>query len=168
MKNKRTLQNIILVSLIVVSFFLRSDTIPQNSHSVERTVVITNCDDFQDIQMIGYISGVMVPAKSFYTIEENQQLTKGYKFNTLHICGIKKTTLESIGGIENLTEEYIYANTTRLPSILSSGVYYIKNSSSLSKDELFYEIVKNSEDNFNIELRKRVLTFDDDQKTINY
>ncbi len=168
MKNNKLIHHTIILLLVSISFVFRADIIPENSHSVERTVVITNCNDFPDIQLIGCVSGVMPPNNPIYAIEENQQITSGYKFNSLYIFGIKRITLESIGGIDNITEEYMYANTTKVYKILTSGIYYINNSSSLSKDELYYEIVESLEGTFKVELKKRVLTFDDDTKTINY
>lgn len=167
---KRDIIRVLLVVILsnIIVYFVYSDIIPDNSHSVTRDVVITNCNDFNDIQFIGYITGPLVEETNFYEINENEKLTKGYKFNTLYIFGISKTALNNIGGVENLTEDYVYSKVNP-KQILSSNIYFINDESLLEKDEIFYEIVKYSNDILKVEIKKRILTFQDNKtKTINY
>lgn len=161
---KRALLITFLFGLAIV---FRADIIPENSHRVNRTVIIENCSAFNSIEFIGYVTGPMVGEK-FYIINDNQQLSSGYKHNSLQIFGIKKTVLDSIGGIDNLNKDFVLSKITPL-YIPTSGGYYIDNNSMLSKDDLVYKIVKLSSTTIKAVLKTRTLGFTDGSiKSITY
>nr|WP_321486675.1 hypothetical protein [uncultured Draconibacterium sp.] len=165
MKNYRP-NKIVLGFIFVFAFFVfKSDIIPENSHQVQRTVQITNCSDFSDIQFVGYITGPMADENDFYLIEDDQLLHKGYKFNSLYVFGIKKTRLTELGGVENLTEDYVLEKVEP-GAILSSATLYVDNSSMLEKDEIYYEMEKISEDVFIANLKTQISYFSDNTKDI--
>nr|WP_319999475.1 hypothetical protein [uncultured Draconibacterium sp.] len=165
MKNYRP-NKIVLGFIFVFAFFVfKSDIIPENSHQVQRTVQITNCSDFSDIQFVGYITGPMADENDFYLIEDDQLLHKGYKFNSLYVFGIKKNRLAELGGVENLTEDYVLEKVEP-GAILSSATLYVDNSSMLEKDEIYYEMEKISEDVFIANLKTQISYFSDNTKDI--
>nr|WP_319569507.1 hypothetical protein [uncultured Draconibacterium sp.] len=165
MKNYRP-NKIVLGFIFVFAFFVfKSDIIPENSHQVQRTVQITNCSDFSDIQFVGYITGPMADENDFYLIEDDQLLHKGYKFNSLYVFGIKKNRLTELGGVENLTEDYVLEKVEP-GAILSSATLYVDNSSMLEKDEIYYEMEKISEDVFIANLKTQISYFSDNTKDI--
>ena len=165
MKNYRP-NKIVLGFIFLFAFVvLKSDIIPENSHQVQRTVQITNCSDFPDIQFVGYITGPMADENDFYLIEDDLLLHKGYKFNSLYVFGIKKNSLTELGGIENLTEDYVLEKVDP-GAILSSATLYIDNSSMLEKDEIYYEMEKISEDVFVAKLKTQISYFSDNTKDI--
>jgi hypothetical protein len=150
---------ILFIVLAVLSIPLTSDIISENTHYVSRNVIITNIDNFPDMEFIGYVSGPILPDNPIYIIHQNEPLTKGYKHNDLYIVGIEKSMLESLGGIEKMDEATILSKTSP-NSIPSSGGYYYHDSSILDKDDLYYEIV-NSNNDINAVLKKRILGFKD-------
>lgn len=164
MKNYRP-NKIVLGFIFLFAFFVfKSDIIPENSHQVQRTVQITNCSDFPDIQFVGYIEDMM-SENSFYLIDDDQSLHKGYKFNSLYVFGIKKSRLAELGGIENLTKDYVLEKVDP-GAILSSETLYVSNSSMLEKEEILYEMEKVSDDVFVAKLKTHTSYFSDNTKDV--
>ena len=158
----------LIVVLSVLAFIIfKSDFIPDNTHPVQRTVVITNTEMFQNIQFVGYISA-LVGEDTFYKIEQNQSLHKGYKFNRLYMFGIKQKTLQKLGGIDQLTEDYVFEKINP-GEILSSATLYVDNSSLLESEEIFYEIEKMNADVYIAKMKRRITHFSDQtSETIEY
>lgn len=170
MKKISLLRKIVAPGVLLVAFMIfSSDIIPENTHSVSRTVVITNCDEFSDIQFVGYITGVMVDEDNmFYNIQQNKALSKGYHLNALRVFGIRKARLKSLGGVEALTEEYVLDKVTPY-DILSSSTYYVDEDSPLESEQVFYSIVKLSDRTYQAKLTKRILNYNNNtSETITY
>ncbi|WP_297098631.1 hypothetical protein [uncultured Draconibacterium sp.] len=165
MKNYRPNKIVLGVIFLFAFVVLKSDIIPENSHQVQRTVQITNCSDFPDIQFVGYITGPMADENDFYLIDDDQSLHKGYKFNSLYVFGIKKSRLTELGGVENLTQDYVLEKVDP-GAILSSETLFISNSSMLEKEEIFYEMEKVTDDVFVAKLKTHISYFSDNSKDV--
>ena len=87
---------IIAVLGILMINFASADSIPENSHRLDRCVKFVNLNDFSDIVLIGFYTGPMVTTYEAYQIENDKCLDKGYKFNTL---GIYWTTKEKFNSL---------------------------------------------------------------------
>ncbi len=87
---------IIVVLGILMMNFASADSIPGNSHSLNRCVKFVNLNDFSDVVLIGFYTGPMVDTYEAYQIENDKCLDKGYKFNTL---GIYWTTEEKFNSL---------------------------------------------------------------------
>ena len=73
-----------------------ADVIPDNSHSLNRCVKVVNLDKFPDIALISYVTGPMVKNSIISQINNNECLTKGYKFNSLKVYWNTKNKADSI------------------------------------------------------------------------
>lgn len=160
MKNNTIKKILTLAVVFTICVVFRADVIPENSHRVDRSVIITNCSSFDNLEFIAYITGPMVD-KEFYIVSDNKELYSGYKFNDLQIFGIKKIILDSIGGVDNLDKEYILSKVTPLYFPTSGGYYIYNNYSILNRDDLTYEIAKNSKGQLHAVLKTRKLGFGD-------
>lgn len=144
-----------------------SDIIPDNSHAVTRTTVISNCSDYPDVAFIAFIKEINGGGATFYEISDDMSLYKGYKFNTLTIFGINRDTLESVGGIDQLTEEYVLSKVTP-QRILCSSTFYVDDRSMYSNDEVYYSI-ENENGKYLARIKKRVVGFSDgSSEVVNY
>jgi hypothetical protein len=121
-----------IIFLIAFTFFflptVSADTIPPNSHSLDRCVKIINLDKFPDIVMMSYITGPMIKNTEINQINNNECLSKGYKFNSLKIYWNTKDKPNSIN-LDNLLLENI-------------EVYggYIDQDNPLAKENIEYSI----------------------------
>jgi hypothetical protein len=88
-----------LFSLAFVFFFsstVSADVIAPNTHPLDRCVKIVNLDKFPDVALIGYVTGPMVDNSGINQINNNECLTKGYKFNSLKVYWNTKDKANSI------------------------------------------------------------------------
>ncbi len=81
MKKIISLSLLFLFSLVLTA---HADVIPENMHAIDRCAKFVNLDKYPNITLTASYSGPMVQGET-YTVENNKCLTKGYKFNTLHI-----------------------------------------------------------------------------------
>ncbi len=96
---------ILLVSMISLSFLSSiafADVIMPGTHPLNLCAKITNLDQFQDISLIGFITGPMIGTYQTYEIKQNDCMSKGYKFNSLAIYWVPTTYLSQVGGIDSL------------------------------------------------------------------
>jgi len=127
-----------LFSLVFVFLFsstASADLIDPNSHFLNRCVKVVNLNEFPNTVLIGYITGPMVDKYEAYQINNNECLTKGYKFNSLSIYWTTKEKFNSID-LKNLKLTDI---TLLLGNIEPSGGY-ISDSNPLVKEDVEYSI----------------------------
>ena len=127
-----------LFSLAFVFLFsstASADLIAPNSHSLSRCVKVVNLNEFPNTVLIGYITGPMVDKYEAYQINNNECLTKGYKFNSLSIYWTTKEKFNSID-LKNLKLTDI---TLLLENIEPSGGY-VSDSNPLVKEDVEYSI----------------------------
>ncbi len=127
-----------LFSLVFVFLFsstTSADLIPPNSHSLNRCVKVVNLNEFPNTILIGYITGPMVDKYEAYIINNNECLTKGYKFNSLSIYWTTKEKFNSLD-LKNLKLSDI---TLLLENIEPYGGY-ISDSNTLVKEDVEYSI----------------------------
>jgi len=137
-----------------------SDVIPSGFHPVTRTITIQNCNEYNDTQIMDYISGTLSGRQQLTTIDIDGVIPGIYKYDNMYLFGIKKSVLEEIGGIDNLTVDYVL-NKINPVMILTPSSYLVEDKIILIDDDLFYNIESINDNILTIKLVKRVLTFED-------
>lgn len=93
---------IIAVLGILMINFASADVIPEYSHPLSRCVKFVNINDFSDVVLIGFYTGVGVytgvggNTYEAYQIENDECLDKGYKFNRLNIYWTTKENFDHL------------------------------------------------------------------------
>lgn len=151
---KKSLLQSLFLFLFAVVFVpsVSADVIPGNSHPLDRCVRVVNLNDFPDVALIGYYTGPMVDDYEIYPIENNQCLTKGYKFNTLRVYWNTK---------ENATD--IDSNKLLLEDIESFGGY-VDNKNPLFKEHIEYSL-SGANDQFVLYKSKQISEYNDGTPT---
>lgn len=139
--------------LFILAFVFTStvsaDVIPPNSHLLNRCVKVVNLDEFPDVALIGYYTGPMLDKYKTYEIENNECLTKGYKFNTLSIYWNKKDKPNTIDPDKIL-----------LKKVEPYGGYIDKNDS-LVKENIEYSIAGYNGDKLVLYKSKQISEYND-------
>lgn len=105
-----------------------ADVIPPNSHPLNRCVKIVNLDEFPNLSLIGYYTGPMIDDYETYEIENNECLSKGYKFNTLNIYWNTKDEPNTIDPDKILLEDvepyggYVNENNPLVKEIIEYSI----------------------------------------------
>jgi len=101
-------KNVILIIAVLVILtinFASADSIPENSHSINKCVKFVNLNDFSDVVLIGYYTGPMISTYEAYQIENDKCLEKGYKLNSFSIYWTAKENFNSL----NLKDLRLYS-----------------------------------------------------------
>ena len=182
MKNKITT---ILTLLTICTITLNADDIldPDKYNSVERKVIVTNIDDYPNIQLLGCIEAMMRDNIT-YGVEQNVSLSLGYKHNKFRFLGIKKSLLNEFGGIDTKAKD-IYAESSspdlseklvqlsiskKSPTMITNKTVYVDKKYPMKTDNYYYEIIESSDANLTLKLKKRIIGFSNGSadKVINY
>jgi hypothetical protein len=145
--------------LMIVFLFLfiastvEADSIPGGYHTVFRSVILNNLDQYPDLTFIGRIKGVMTNYS--YIITNNVPLEKGYKFNYFYLYAVSNSVLAEKGGIDKL----IYPLTN--VNIIDPGFYIIKDDSALTNERIIFSIMGFSNQNIVLKMIQRKLDFKD-------
>lgn len=176
----------IIITLIILNGVINADSIPANHYIVYNGTYITNISKYPEYQ---FLECVYAPGDIYIgcsKIVDNQLLQRGHKLNSFWITSIKKSTFEELGGIDDLGSElsqqivkylvdkdrrkhpfgplYFYDDTN-----LGKTQDYIDNKYSITAQKYYYEINKMSDSNITLQLKQRVVFFDDDtNRTINF
>jgi hypothetical protein len=157
------MKKILFFGLILAGFVssIFADVIPPDSHYVTRTVVVSNCSQFPEIQLVGYITGPTISGYQVEQIKDNTALTKGYKFNTYKVYAVKTSFIQKAGGISAIDFSAIAARVAPV-DIIDPGSYYIGNTKPLASDNFVYRIWGyNSNGRLIVYLAQKTLTFND-------
>jgi hypothetical protein len=159
----------ILPIFFIGSVILVSDIIPDNSHFVSRSIMITNINQMPGIKLISYITGSMPVESDVYIVEENEPLYKGFKWNRLQLFAIKDSLIEAAGGIENIDFKEIAKRITPA-DILDPYKGYVNNKNPLVKEYHYYHIQQDTESHVKLKLYKSVFEYNDgsENKVIYY
>ncbi len=146
---KKLLLNSMLIFAIALFFTPNSsaDIIPPNSHKLEQCARVMNLEEFPNIVLIAQDNGPMSDEPATYQIENNQCLTKVYKYNSLSIYWANKEEATSINP-DNLLLE-------------NAPTYggYVDESNPLIKKEIEYSIVKFEGDELGLYISKTIAVY---------
>lgn len=79
---------IVIATCILNVQYAFGDIIPENTHYVDKCVIITNISDYADLTLLGYIKNMGSEHEGTYVITSSDCLTKGYKFNSLYVYAV--------------------------------------------------------------------------------
>jgi hypothetical protein len=114
------------------------DIIPENSHFVNKCVVITNVDDYPDISLLG-VTTCMAFCPKIYLIGPTTCLEKGYKFNCLTIYAVSNSYLEGKDITKNDWGNDKHAFKTNIQ--IDPAGNYADNSNLIYSINQYYKIV---------------------------
>jgi len=165
----------LLILVLLFTSIIQADLIldPDKYHTITKTVKITNVSEYSYGKVfIACIEAVM-GGGGCYKISNDTSLEVGYKFNSLYLLAMPDDLLESVGGLEatnareaNTENEPIDFKTLiknkNIPYMpMTSGIVYVDNSFEMSSDTYHFHLTSINENNITLELRKRIITFND-------
>ncbi len=176
----------IIITLTILNGIINADMTPKNHYIIDNGTYITNISKYPEYQ---FLQCIYTPGDIYIgcsKIVDNQLLKRGYKLNSFWVTAIKKSTFEELGGIDDHNSElsqqivrhlvrqvrkkhpsaplYFYDDTN-----LGQTKDYVDNKYSITSQKYYYEINKVSDSNITLQLKKRVVFFDDDtNKTIDF
>lgn len=134
----KTITILFLVCFMFLLHPAKGDVIPPNSHYVSKCVLITNISEYVDVKLLGYVRFIGNEHIDTYVINQEECLTKGYKFNTLEIYAVHSTYIngKSLGGLD------LPHDKNALKSSIDINPYYgyVDNSNPLCEVNEFYKI----------------------------
>ncbi len=161
----RRTQPVALWTLLLTAWcvsLVSADIIPQDSHPVAGEVTITNLDRFPNFVLVGYVTGPMIETHEVYLIEENQPLTKGYKFNSLRLFAIESTALANVGGLAGIDFQAVCQEITPA-DVMDPYRGYVSNANPLASEHYYYEVESVSAQKLVLRPQRKVSTFNDGQ-----
>jgi len=184
-RGKIKMKTTILTLLTICTIALNADAIPDPDkyNTVERKVMVTNIDDYPNMQLLGCIEA-MVGDNVTYSVEQNISLRLGYKHNRFRFLGIKKDLLNEFGGINTKATDNIYESSNeelseklvqlsiskKSPQMITNRIIYVDKKYPMKTDDYYYEIIEGTDANLTLKLKKRIIGFSDGStdKIINY
>jgi hypothetical protein len=124
-----------LAFIFLFSSIVSADIILPNTHSLNRCARVVNTNAFPDVVLIGYVTGPGGSMREVYQINNNDCLTKGYKFNSLGIFWLTKEKFNSIG-LRSLKPTDM---TLLLENVETPGVYVV-DSNPLVREDIEYSL----------------------------
>lgn len=130
------------------------DVIPEGHHTVQRSVYIRNVSAFPDYVIIASVTppSGMFPSGSL--VQDRVALDMGYKFNRFELYTIKRTLLESLGGLDSINLAVVI-KTLPGAQVPSPWGYTIENTNPLAYEKLYYEIISINDQAMTIALKER-------------
>ena len=140
--NKTITSCLILLGFGFSPLFVTADVIPPNSHSLERCAKVVNLDMFPEILLIGIVSGPISNSNPNIILQNNECISKGYKFNSINIHW-------------NTKDQSVGINNSNL-LIKNMDVYggYINDNNSLIKETVEYSVVKSASGQYSLQKTK--------------
>ncbi len=151
---------LIILNTIIVPKPADADVIMPNTHLVKRCAKVTNADQFSGSKIIGHITGPMIIGAERYTINSNQCLTIGYKFNQLNIYAVILSYFND-KGLDNID---LNSTGKVVPSNISIGAgnYYITDNDPLIEENIDYTIAGFTDDQIILYKSRHEKRFNDD------
>ncbi len=135
----KNIKHILLATIAIFLFQTAiADIIPVGMHQVHKKVTIANVAEYSDYTIFGTIIPVSGKNATHYIIDEDKQLTKGYKFNTFKIHAVKKEYLAN-----KKIEDIDFRNN---PNVLTANIDinpyggYVEDSNPMNKQHISYSI----------------------------
>lgn len=154
-------KNIIILLLLILCIQISTgDVIPGGHHVVSRSVTISNCDEYPDYTLVGYITGPMIVDYELLIVEQDVHLNKGYKFNELKLYAIRSDVINAMGSVENI--DFGYLTRVAAPiEIIDTAPTYVVDANTLISEAIVYTIWGVSEGELIIYISERRLEYDD-------
>jgi hypothetical protein len=146
---------------IALVFYLGfADVVPPGDiHWCDKEVFVTNSTSFPQYKVIGFIRSVS-GHDSAYVIQDSVELFKGYKFNGFSLYAIRKSLLDSCGGVNGLNFQAISEHLSGA-SIVDPNGGYLSNSVPMIKDTYYYQIESLNSITLILKLVKRIKHYSD-------
>lgn len=151
------MKKLIITALILISTFLRADTIEEGYHPIEQYKEITNCSDFPDITIIafvGCVSGSIDP----YVVTDGTILEKDYKFNSLYLIAYKTQEFNDAGGISSFDFEQVVRDNA-IKDVFGTWSKQISDDNVIEGEHVYYKITDVNGLRVKIEFDKIVFSF---------
>jgi len=163
-------KTILIICIMLISIAVSyADIIPENSHSVKRTVTITGLSAYSEIQLVGYITGPMIQGYQLFEIRDGVKLEKGYKFNEFLVYAVKNSLVEAKGGLAAIDFSQVVPLLTPA-KILDPGSYYVPDTNPLCAETVVYKMAGYSGNTLILYVAKRTLEYNNgaEPKTFTY
>lgn len=135
------------------------DVIPENTHYVQKCVLITNLDEYPEITLVACGIGTWSKQEYSYLIADSVCLTKGYKFDAITIFAVRNEYLRGKNTDKlNLTGNKM-AIVQNIP--LEPRGDYISNSNPIFSHNEFYKIVGFTKTNVILFKWKEIIGYND-------
>ena len=172
---------IFLFTSLLSAALLFADIVPPNSEYVDKCVKIANLKQFPDAILLGYIDYVS-DGYNIYVVENDKCLTKGYKFNRLHLYWTPREYVDSVG-VENIKVEPVWIENENHDSggyheyqITDENVHlllenvdvtggYVTKGTKVSSEEEYYAIYS-EDDELKLYLSEKVTIYKDGNKNV--
>lgn len=135
----KPIRHLTILLILVISQNGYCDIIPNNSHFVDKCVKITNVGEYDNFVMLGYIWYVGNYHQDTYEVSSDECLTKGYKYNTLRLFGLKSDYISG-KDIDNID---LPSDVNALETNIEINPYagYYHDSIPIDKIEEYYKIL---------------------------
>jgi hypothetical protein len=170
---------VIFVAILLFSGLAVADSIPDNSHYVDRDVKVVNLGEFPEITLIGVSNhpGDWATIDELYEITPQTSLHKGYKFNSFKVYAVDKKYFDTVGYIDLKTQrvkkpgncpkgkcfkEVIVDENALISNIdIEPEGNYVDNSNPLASEDYEYTIAGFSGAKFILYKSKEILKYND-------
>ena len=164
------MKKLFIIGLLIIIWISCSwaDIIPEGHHIVYRSVTVSNCNDYPDYTLVGYITGPMINGYEILVIEQDKIINKGYKFNDIKLYAIQQDVIQQMGGIENIDFDYL-TGVTSPAAIINPAYYTIQDANPLISDTIIYTIWGIEDGRLIMYISERRLGFNDGSpETVEY
>ncbi len=149
-----------LLMIVLYPAAILSDVLPEDSHVVDRQVIITNLHEVPDMWLIGYITGPNLDGYELDIVKKNVPLSKGYKFNDYALFALTRDLLVQAGGVDHIDFEAI-AKILKPAEIIDPGDTYVSDENPLEAEFFYYQVTVLSQTRMVLELVQRVQKYND-------
>ena len=147
---------------------LFADIISPGMHVVDRNIYITNCDDYPEVILVGYYEDLTGDGPRAYVIRNDNEVSAGYKFNTLFVLALTQEEYEGITDLADVDFDKIINENSIEPFIDSYGGE-VKDANPITEEEIDYKILEIEGSKVVLTLDKVIFQFDDGSaQTVNY
>ena len=141
------------------------------THEVERTVVVSNSNDYPEIVLIACVRGQFTGyVAECFRQEQNVSFNAKYEQNAFYLLAMTPELLEELGGMEAMTLDEAYAETLPinfdafidnkgLEPVLKNWPYEVDDGYTVDEDHYVYEITEVNGSAVTFKLVERRLSF---------
>ena len=151
--------------------YLTAFSLWAGTHQVERTVVVSNSNDYPEIVLIACVRGQFTGyVAECFRQEQNASFDAKYEQNDFYLFAMPPELLEELGGVNasSLNEAYVetppinfdaYLDNNGLEPVLKSWPYEVDDAYTVDEDHYVYEITDVNGTKVSFRLAKRKLSF---------
>ena len=139
---------IFFVVFLTLNLFLSADVIPEDSHEVEKILMIEDTEElrfYPGATVYGYHTGGKVDDAEIYKVKSGTELIKGYKNNDFYLYWALDDTFNlSMLTLDPDSESPLsHPGLKLLSNEINPGNYYIDEDNPLIKEEITYKVYYN-------------------------